>query len=213
MVGDGTAILSYAGWSFHSGWIWKWKHSLDQNWMDLYDIDKLPPSDKLEKRCGKGADCSIDARNALFGNSFPTTPSNAQTPQDWAINILPKECRISSQEYFETYYNQDNHILLDMRPKEEYEQASLPNSKNIPIDNLDQHLEAIENLIRIHSKSQKLHPIIVCCQRGNDSQLAVKKIQETLSKKFEKEGINLVVKDIIGGLTSYQKNVDNDFLI
>jgi hypothetical protein len=47
--------------------------------------------------------------------------------------------------------------------------------------------------------------VFVVCRRGNDSQKGVLALRESLS------GLNVSVKDIIGGLHSWAKDIDPSF--
>ena len=48
-------------------------------------------------------------------------------------------------------------------------------------------------------------PVICVCRRGNDSQVAVKKLADKL------KNTNVIVKDITGGLTAWSKSVNPEF--
>ena len=55
--------------------------------------------------------------------------------------------------------------------------------------------------------------MIVVCQRGNDSQIVVKKLKERLIKieGAMKNSKKFVVKDIRGGLESWSRRIDKNF--
>lgn len=107
-------------------------------------------------------------------------------------DVLNKEDRISVVDYNNI---KDDHILIDVRPSEQYEILNLPNSINLPIDIL-KRVKDVNELQFDHSK-----PIFVICRFGNDSQYAVKHLNDTF---------NLNSKDIIGGLNQYIKKIDNN---
>ena len=48
-------------------------------------------------------------------------------------------------------------------------------------------------------------PVVLVCRRGNDSQIAVRTLQEKL------QDTNVTLKDIQGGLTAWAKQVDKNF--
>ncbi len=48
-------------------------------------------------------------------------------------------------------------------------------------------------------------PVYVVCRRGNDSQRAVKILQDKL------KDLPVAIKDITGGLTAWAHQIDNDF--
>ena len=51
--------------------------------------------------------------------------------------------------------------------------------------------------------------IYVVCRRGNDSQVAVRLLQDGLKRYFPSS--NVLIKDLIGGLTSWSDEIDNNF--
>ena len=53
-------------------------------------------------------------------------------------------------------------------------------------------------------------PLLVCvCRRGNDSQLAVRKLKDQLDSLFD--GIAMEIKDLAGGLTEWSDTIDPNF--
>lgn len=62
----------------------------------------------------------------------------------------------------------------------------------------------IQEQLALTSKSET--PSVICvCRRGNDSQVAVQKLQAIL------QDAGVSVKDIIGGLHSWARHIDKDF--
>ena len=118
----------------------------------------------------------------------------AATDKDSGLNLLEKDQRISVKEYCK---NEDSHILIDVRSANEFEICKLKNSLNIPIKQL--LAGKIDESLR-NEMNQK--EVFVVCRRGNDSQLAVKYLED----KF-----NVKSKDLIGGLHSWTRNVDENF--
>lgn len=68
-----------------------------------------------------------------------------------------------------------------------------------------------ERLSRLLDKHSVQSPILVCvvCRRGNDSQLAVRKLKSQSDSLFG--GVAMEIKDIIGGLTEWSDAVDQTF--
>ncbi|KAL9541874.1 hypothetical protein MBANPS3_008888 [Mucor bainieri] len=58
--------------------------------------------------------------------------------------ILQADERISVQQYNDIIHQNQEHLLIDVRPKIQFGICSLPNSVNIPIDELDKHLDQIQ---------------------------------------------------------------------
>ncbi|KAL0138304.1 hypothetical protein V8B55DRAFT_1536904 [Mucor lusitanicus] len=111
--------------------------------------------------------------------------------------ILQADERISVQQYNDIIQQNQEHLLIDVRPKIQFGICRLPNSINIPIDELDKHLDQIQ-------QQQQGKDVYVVCRLGNDSQIAVRMMQ--------KAGIDKT-KDIRGGLLSWSKSIDADFPI
>lgn len=110
---------------------------------------------------------------------------------------LPKDSRVTAKEYVK---GQNNSILIDVRPKEQFEVAALPNSINIPWGNSFLKLPLLKDHLPNTSKDD---PIYVICRYGNDSQIATKTIKESFG--FTN------VKDIIGGLNAWSDEIDENF--
>ncbi|EMG49772.1 UBA4 Adenylyltransferase and sulfurtransferase UBA4 [Candida maltosa Xu316] len=106
--------------------------------------------------------------------------------------------RISPKEYDNVVKQGKKHVLIDVRPKEQFEITRLPNSINIEWDPTFRKLEdSIEEYLP--SDCTKDDEVFVVCRFGNDSQMAVKKLLELDFKNS---------KDIIGGLSKWTEDVD-----
>jgi len=71
----------------------------------------------------------------------------------------------------------------------------------------------LERVASLVGNQNKQVPVICVCRRGNDSQIAVNKMKvilDQLQGQGKIEG-QLEVKDILGGLTAWSKNVDAEF--
>ncbi|KAI8636757.1 adenylyltransferase [Parasitella parasitica] len=111
--------------------------------------------------------------------------------------ILQADERISVQQYNDIVQHSQDHLLVDVRPKVQYGICCLPNSINIPIDELEKNLGLIQ-------EKRQDKDVYVICRLGNDSQVAVRMMQ--------KAGIDRS-KDIIGGLLKWSKSIDSTFPI
>lgn len=114
-------------------------------------------------------------------------------------NVLSKENRITVNEYNESGTSS---ILIDVRPKEQFEIVHLPNSINIPWDTKFKNLDDLDGLIP-SSFNKDNDQAFVVCRYGNDSQLAA-------SKMINNMGFGNV-KDIIGGLNMWSNKIDPNF--
>lgn len=118
-----------------------------------------------------------------------------------------------------------NEIVIDVRPKIEYEFCKLKGTINIPYSyivnekNREDLIATFESFRKNTSKSMKWHQfwnsindnffsVYLLCRRGNDSQRAVKYLQNLLPSQCE-----LRLFNISGGLHAYSKCVDSSFPI
>lgn len=150
---------------------------------------------------GKLPDCAVCAN-----------PSTAPAVQDYAawcgtgptnkccgLSVLPKELRISCQDLRDRLLSeQPSCLLLDVRPKCQFEMCHLPRSINIPFEQLDKELESLEKKLTENAE------VVVICRRGNDSQLAVEKLRQAWNQAVK-------VCDVRGGLEAWSRTVDPDF--
>lgn len=140
----------------------------------------------------------------VCGNDPKITKQNIESSQiDYVAfcgkpnyHVLDRKHRISVQEYNNT---NKTSLLIDVRPKEQFEIASFPNSVNIPWDTFKK-LDDLEGVIP--ASFDKENEAYVICRYGNDSQLA--------TSKMHKMGF-ANVKDIIGGLNMWSNKIDPNF--
>ncbi|XP_033203655.1 ubiquitin-like activating enzyme 4 [Bombus vancouverensis nearcticus] len=130
--------------------------------------------------------------------------------KDPKLNLLRTEERISVEEYNTTLkLGTKAHILIDVRSAEEFDICHLKNSINIPLCDINNN----ETVTLIRSRIQEIQKqhdnasLYVMCRRGNDSQKAVKSLQEIF------QGSNLEIKDVIGGIHAWSKKIDCTFPI
>jgi adenylyltransferase/sulfurtransferase len=139
--------------------------------------------------------CLLDDYEAFCGvGACDKSPSEKLlSPQDrisCKVEILLfLSLPLIQKEYHDILTSNIPHLLIDVRPKLQFDICALPNSVNIPIDQLPHQLNTIVEHVSNYPKSQ----LIFICRRGNKSQHAV-----ILVKK--KIGIDTPARDIIGGL-------------
>ncbi|KAK3019639.1 hypothetical protein RJ639_005001 [Escallonia herrerae] len=119
------------------------------------------------------------------------------------LNLLPTECRISSQEYNERIKNGEAHVLLDVRPSHHFKIVSLPEAMSIPLSTVENRFSKISMALKKEGIScGSGDGLYVICRRGNDSQRAVQLLHEM--------GFS-ASKDITGGLESLLLVLDHFF--
>ena len=130
------------------------------------------------------------------------------TDKDNGIDVLNVAQRLSVKQYKDILDSGKNHVLLDVRQPVELDICKLPkmDTLNIPIDKIkkEQSVQQVRDAVNGVGDGNDV-PVIVVCRRGNDSQLAVKSLHESLKES----GVD--VKDIRGGLTAWAKVIDDNF--
>lgn len=187
---------------------------------------------RLRSRKPKCAACSAEATitpEALQSGSLDYVQFCGSVG---AVNALSQHERVSAQAYAELRSGQksfedkvhstDDHILVDVREKVQYDLCNIDGSINLPfslvsatrvpkasLDSPEPRLsnagDEKEKWVKQLEQSEK--PIFVVCRLGNDSQLAVKKMKDF---GLDREGKRFI-GDITGGLSAWRKHVDRDF--
>ncbi|KAG0047337.1 Molybdenum cofactor synthesis protein 3 [Gryganskiella cystojenkinii] len=113
--------------------------------------------------------------------------------------LIPFQERLTVEGYKQILETHTPHLLLDVREKVQFDICSLPSSLNIPLKALPQSIEQVKEHLQGRSE-----PIYIVCRRGNDSQPAVKILQE--------QGITTGdIRDIVGGLEKWANRIDPEF--
>ncbi|XP_060686826.1 adenylyltransferase and sulfurtransferase MOCS3 [Hemiscyllium ocellatum] len=140
---------------------------------------------------------------------------SAATDQCRTLHLLTGEQRITVQEYKQLLDQGVPHILVDVRSQVEVDICKLPHSIYFPLAKLEEknteYMKLLQNRI-ITSRKEAVDetaafPVYVICKQGNDSQKAVKILQEILDNELS----SLSVKDIQGGLMAWASKIDPTF--
>ena len=91
----------------------------------------------------------------------------------------------------------DQPLLLDVRPRTQYEMSRIPGSWSVPLSELEGRLEEVKRLLG----DEATRPVWCLCKRGVASQIAASRLLQ--------EGID--AWDIRGGVTEFQETVDPTF--
>ncbi|KAM3955216.1 adenylyltransferase and sulfurtransferase MOCS3-like [Aphomia sociella] len=126
---------------------------------------------------------------------------------DLELHILPLNHRISPNQLAEKLNADSNHeqghLLVDVRSEPEFKMCRIDGAVNCPIDNMcGQRFEQLLEQIR------RTNQVIFICRRGNDSQIAAKKVLEAIEDEHRGK-----ILDLSGGLHSWSERVDGDFPI
>jgi len=143
-------------------------------------------------------------------NALPTSLEDAYqvTPAEY-YKLLQQ--RPQRQENHTS--NHHDHILLDVRVKEQYELCSLDHAINVPLESLPDNLDRLEELTGGWTK-----PIYCLCRRGIASVEATKLLVDHIMSTTITTPINTdsdtttgKIKNIQGGLDAWRKQVDASF--
>ncbi|CAK9321817.1 unnamed protein product [Citrullus colocynthis] len=177
-------------------------------------FDALAARIRIVKIRGRSLQCEVCGENSKFKaaqfqefdyEKFTQSPLSTSPLR---LKLLEPNSRISTKEYGDRLRNGESHVLVDVRPEHHFKIVALPNSLNIPLASLDGRLEEVVSALKEEEHKQSSESsgadvqLYVVCRRGNDSQRAVKYLQE---KGFPS------AKDIIGGLEGWAHEVDPTF--
>lgn len=136
------------------------------------------------------------------------TPVDALSPQERISADSYSKLRSGVNPFTGLALSKDNHILVDVREKVQFELCSIDGSVNIPFSAVSStpsvNAEDTEWVSQL-KKTEK--PILVVCRLGNDSQVTVRKMKE-LGLDFQGRRF---VGDVRGGLRAWRDKVDADF--
>lgn len=157
---------------------------------------------------GKKPDCTVCSSTPSLTKliDYEQFCSMKATDKDSALSLLQPHERITVQEYKAIVDRNLPHVLVDVRGANQFEICQLPQSINIPIEDILKNRRGVEEIVKENGESDL--PVFVVCRRGNDSQLAVRH----LAPLFKERGLP-TPRDIVGGLHAWTRNVDGEFPI
>uniref|UniRef100_A0A8C0FML9 Molybdenum cofactor synthesis 3 n=1 Tax=Bubo bubo TaxID=30461 RepID=A0A8C0FML9_BUBBB len=164
----------------------------------------------------KKPDCAVcgDNPSVTCLQDYEAFCGSSATDKCRTLHLLSSKDRISVEEYKKLLDEQVPHVLLDVRPQVEVDICRLVHAIHIPLSKLEEkdeeYLEYLEK--RIYEEKQRTNgqtsfPVYVVCKLGNDSQKAVRILQELPVKEFG----SVLAKDIKGGLMAWASKIDPTF--
>ena len=162
---------------------------------------KKPLSSRVCPVCGPGSEIS-----SMADSSASTVAVRGPSDENGLVSTnarLPPELQISCQEYDQLRKDGSPHVLLDVRVRRQYEMCSLDGAINIPLGELHDNLDRIEDL------SAGSKPVYRLCRRGIASAEATLVLAKVLSKG-DRPDIHSV-RNITGGLNGWCNAVDPSF--
>jgi len=174
--------------------------------------DRLLMYDSLEcsfiriKKPPRQRQCPVSGENPVLTSMKESLEfsKTARGPSSCAVisseHISDSLC-ISCEEYDRIRCTGEDHILLDVRVKEQFNLCALPGAFNIPLDSLATRIEELSNMCNGHKA------IYCICRRGVASITAA-----NMLNKVGLEDPNICsVKNIVGGYNSWRLKVDKTF--
>ncbi|KAH8552697.1 adenylyltransferase [Umbelopsis sp. PMI_123] len=145
-------------------------------------------------------DCVVCGKNPTITEliDYVQFCGRAATDKDAPLQVLDADDRIMVEGYHKYIIEDRPHLLLDVREQVQYDICHLPNSLHIPLRQLGRRVGEVKQAIEGRNQD-----VYVICRLGNDSQLAVKILEEH----------GIPSKDIVGGLHEWSHRIDTDFPI
>ncbi|KAJ1272135.1 hypothetical protein BS78_06G179700 [Paspalum vaginatum] len=161
-------------------------------------VNKVHQRSSTCTACGDKPNLTEDTFMMFDHDSFTQSTESSKTAP--SPNPLPKNARITCSDYKRLLGRGRPHV----RPVHHFQIASIANSVNIPLHELKEKLPRLRDaLSEVAGVSHGKHrPLFFICQRGEDSQVAVRILRE--------QGFPYA-SDIIGGLESWAREVDPGF--
>ncbi len=160
---------------------------------------KKPP--KQQKCPVSGTNPTITSMEESFAASEAARGPSCSSQNVSTRQNISESLNISCEDYQKVRKAGEDHILLDVRVKEQFDLCSLPGAINIPLRSLPNKMEEISNM------TDGSKPIYCICRRGIASVKATNIIAEAAS-----EYPNLAsIKNVAGGLNSWRSKVDESF--
>lgn len=155
---------------------------------------------------GKSTNCDVCAEPRKISTliDYEQFCGMKASDKDFKLTLLPQNQRISVEQLNDCRQKNEQHLLIDVRSENEYEICRLEHSENYPIKMFtDPNSNGRKALIE-RIKMEKIPQIFVVCRRGNDSQIAAKKLMDELT-----DGVR--VQDVVGGLHAWTNQIDENF--
>ncbi|XP_040285235.1 adenylyltransferase and sulfurtransferase MOCS3 [Bufo bufo] len=164
---------------------------------------------------GKKSDCAVCGTNSELQilRDYEAFCGSSASDKCRILTLLSGEERLTVQCYKQMLDDNVRHLLIDVRPQPEVDICHLEHSFHIPLSQLEDSSLNWSNVLteRLSDLSKSANgvdnKVIVICKLGNDSQKAVKILQEFSDRGAYK----FIAKDIKGGLMAWSEKIDSNF--
>ncbi|XP_045456258.1 adenylyltransferase and sulfurtransferase MOCS3 [Melitaea cinxia] len=169
--------------------------------MLLFDGEDM--SFRNVKLRGRNPECDICSENPKITKllDYEVVCRMQSKEKDLNLHILPPKNRISATQLADTLRQTNKHLLVDVRSESEFDMCKLDGAVNYPLEKL--HRNNLDELLR---QTQNFISVTFICRRGNDSQIAAKKVLDLLEDEHKEK-----ITDLTGGLHAWSKYVDGEF--
>lgn len=169
-------------------------------------VDGLSMSFRTIKLRNRQSTCAVCGTNpSIINQPAPPPLGQCNNDQPCRRNLLKSNERITPNDLAKSTTPS---FIIDVRPEHELNIVQFENSFHLPMDRLlySNNDEQLRNELR--SNIEKHQQIIIVCRRGNDSQIAVKRLKELLP---DIDNIDEKVKDLEGGFQAWHTDIDSSF--
>jgi adenylyltransferase/sulfurtransferase len=169
-------------------------------------VDGLSMNFRTIKLRNRQSTCAVCGTNpSIIDQPAPPPFGQCSNDQPCRKNLLNRNERVTASDLANTNVSS---FIIDVRPEHELNIAQFENSFHLPMDRLlyTNDDEQLRNQLR--SNIEKNQQIVIVCRRGNDSQLAVKRLKELLS---DIDNIDEKIKDLEGGFQAWHTDIDSTF--
>lgn len=151
-----------------------------------------------------GGNSKLD-RNLIDYDEF-TGSSSCQKPAASPATLKPEE-RITMEQYRDILVSGRPHVLVDVRPLVQSEISRFDHALALPVMKMIEEPDEAYNTIKKALEKVKSNEIYVVCRKGIASQRGTRIIEDLFKGKEQQ----VVVKDLIGGMTTWAAKIDPEY--
>eukprot|EP01116_Phalansterium_solitarium_P001047 TRINITY_DN10851_c0_g1_i1.p1 TRINITY_DN10851_c0_g1~~TRINITY_DN10851_c0_g1_i1.p1 ORF type:complete len:433 (+),score=126.56 TRINITY_DN10851_c0_g1_i1:154-1452(+) len=165
----------------------------------LLFYDALAASFRVAKLRARRPDCAVCGDQPTITTPIDYVQFCGSSYNDKAktVQFLDPTLCVSVTEFAVLSEAQPARLLIGVRPKVQFDTCSLPNSRNLPLDQLPQHIDELRDELSLRQE-----PAYFVCRRGNASQHAIQRLRAA--------GVSNVL-NVDGGLLAWATHIDRDF--